>query len=583
MTLTALLCLYYAYQTKSRSKIALLILAATASLFMLFLTSSRGGWLGALAGFVFLIFFFVYKEKNKLIYLYHKLKSKRGWFILVVVITVMIVALAGIILFNQAVHPTHGSILNSRKLFWEVAIKTFLANPIFGQGPFTYATAFMANQSIPPDHIWTHAHSSLMNLLAEMGLLGALALFYVAVRFFRLFIPAVKQAFNTNQSNLIIPAAAFLITYLTHSLFDSLHMEPAIIWSLAILLGASLPDQVHKKETKTLRPWWVLLPVIFSWYGIWLITPYHQAIELANQNQWAAAHEKLTTAIKRDPTSSITHQQLALVDAVLAEQDQTQYLNNAITQLEIAVQTEPSWALNYANLASLYLSDNNLEKAYQNALEAIYLAPKAARYQIVYADIAEKINQQELAFNAYQNALDLEKTWVDADFWNTTPLRKQARDAWQQANPKQSITLEQAEDALDENKQSRWAYNQLAALFLQNARTEEAQTLLKTAELSYTSRPIEAIETQWLLAEGYALQGKYAEAIQTGENALYYYQWDGIFGPGSFGLLQYAPRVFRSPAMGLEIVPQMIDMPIPSEWAEREEEFNRMGNNKRKF
>jgi Tfp pilus assembly protein PilF len=328
-----------------------------------------------------------------------------------------------------------------------------------------------------------------------------------------------------------------------------------------------MDNQTNKKT----KPWWILLPMIFSWYGIWLITPYHQGIQLANQNQWVAADEKLTLALKRDPASSITHQQLALVAAVLAEQEHLESLQTAISQLEIATQTEPSWALNYANLACLYLSDNHLEKAYQNALSAKKLAPSAARYQIISAAIAEKRNQPELAFAAYQTALDLENTWADADFWHKTPLRQQACDAWQQANPVQTISLAEAERTLAENNQSRWAYNQLAALYLQDMRVAEAETLLKTAELSYTSRPLEAIETQWLLAEVSAQQNQFAPAVQLGSQALFNYQWDGVFGPGSFGLLQYAPRVFRSSAMGLEIVPQMIDMPVPQVWVEREE------------
>ena len=106
--------------------------------------------------------------------------------------------------------------------------------------------------------IWVHAHSILMNLLAEMGILGFGALLFLGIAFLKSFLPGIKNLSSQNQQISFV-TAAFLAAFVIHSLFDSLHMEPAIIWSLAILLGASLarpkPDQSSEEtysKTKTL-------------------------------------------------------------------------------------------------------------------------------------------------------------------------------------------------------------------------------------------------------------------------------------------------------------------------------------------
>lgn len=42
----------------------------------------------------------------------------------------------------------------------------------------------------------------------------------------------------------------------------------------------------------------------------------------------------------------------------------------------------------------------------------------------------------------------------------------------------------------------------------------------------------------------------------------------GLYGPGSLGLLFYAPLMFRRPAIALELTPQLARIELPDAWGQ---------------
>ena len=545
LNLTAILAIVFLYHTKGVGKKIFFATITLAVLFMLFLTSSRGGWLGAGAGLGLLMVVIGYLEKDRLVDIFIKIKANKVLFGFLIISVFVVIGISGYILYKQAIHPTHGSIFNSRTAFWQTAIATFKDNPILGQGPFTYGSAFLSFYSTPPGQVWTHAHSSLMNLLAEMGILGFFALAFLAISYFRVFFKNFKQ--KIRQSFLFLPTTAFILAYLIHSLFDSLHMEPALIWSLAILMGAAIaenPQSLNQNNSAVKkRPWWVLILIAFAWFGIWTITPYYQAVELANQNQWQQAYEKFEQAVKRDPGNALTHQQLALSAAVLAQQGDPAMLDVAIKALQTTIQHEPSWALNHANLASLHFTKYDTQNGLLYAENAILLAPNSTLFKLIY-----------------------NPTWSKVDFSEIYSVSSNMR---QRLSNEYLLNNEETALRLSEFHQYSWAHNIEAKVHLENGDLISANRALLNAELAYAANNSDSIETKWLWAEFYAKKGDYEEAIQRGKAAYDLYTNYGVFGPGTFGILQYAPRMFRMKAMALEIIPQMIDIPVPEEWVQR--------------
>jgi tetratricopeptide (TPR) repeat protein len=181
--------------------------------------------------------------------------------------------------------------------------------------------------------------------------------------------------------------------------------------------------------------------------------------------------------------------------------------------------------------------------------------------------IAESNLDIPVAREAYQMVLKMDPEWADSDFWTLSSLRQEVLSDWLSRNPITSKRkIAELEAQLQANLQSTWAYNQLAQAYLEQGNPDKAEEILSDASLAYASKPDESIETNWLKAEVFAAKGDYQQAIMIGEQAIQSYLSYGIYGPGSFGVLYYAPRMFRSPAIAMEIVPQMIQLPIPLRW-----------------
>ena len=572
--LSAILCCTYFFYTKSKINRFILVVNSIAALFMLYLTSSRGGWLAAAAGFGVLFFLLIWQNKINIKQIWGILKKRPIILGGLIIVGILISAILAYFLYQKALHPTHGGLLSSRKTLWEPAIETFIKNPIFGQGPFTYGSSFIRSNSTPPSMIYVHAHSIPMNTLAEMGIFGILALGFLVFSYIKKLISLLKSSLQAIPP-IVIGTIAYATSFLVHNFFDSLALEPSLLWPATILLGATMgslsKNQAMESKSNPTRSWWIVIPITIAWIGIWMVTPYHKGVELGNQNQWQAAREQFSIAVKRDPASTIAHQQLGLVNSVLASQGDSEALLNAINELNQTVKQEPSWALNYANLASLYAENDQLAEAQISAQKSVQLAPQVGLYQLNLGVIAEQNQDLPVASQAYQMVLQMEPEWADTNFWTFSPLWQEVLKDWQSQNPVASKqTIAELEAQLQANLQSTWAYNQLAQAYLEQGNPDRAEELLSDASLAYAGKPSKSIETTWLKAEVFAARGDYQQAIMIGEQAIQSFQSYGVYGPGSFGFLYYAPRMFRSPAIAMEIVPQMVDVPMPEKWMERQ-------------
>ena len=222
-----------------------------------------------------------------------------------------------------------------------------------------------------------HGHSLYLNLLGEMGIVGLVATSVFMYFYFRRFRNCFSQ--SKNKLNLLV-IFAFIVSCAVHNIFDSYHTKSAMLWPLAILAGAALAKPYPPTgQQKYPRPWGVLLLIGFAWVAIWALNPYYQGVDLANQNQWDQAFIKFQEAVKRDPGNALAHQQLGLTAAVLAQEGDQDMLDISIQETIATIKYEPAWALNHANLAILYLENDQQDLAIQSAQKAVELAPLVQR------------------------------------------------------------------------------------------------------------------------------------------------------------------------------------------------------------
>jgi len=223
-SLIAFLLLGIGLERKNRLTKTIAGLGSLSTVFLILLSSSRGALLGVLAGSGFLLLVLFWNQLVVLIDLIKKNRKAR-FIILLILIALFITGILIISWFfiSAADHPTHGNALQSRNEFWGPAINAFLSSPFIGTGPYTFYSWYMQDRSIPPGHLFLHAHNSYLDILANMGLLGLAAFSWLVYRFIRL-IKSQFSALRNNKSYFTIVLLAGVLAFAVHSFFDGLYL-----------------------------------------------------------------------------------------------------------------------------------------------------------------------------------------------------------------------------------------------------------------------------------------------------------------------------------------------------------------------
>ncbi len=539
-------------------------------LWLLFLTSSRGGWLGTAGGMLGLVAVFIVNGKINWKPVWLKLRSRPVILAGLSLLTGMVVLVVGYFLYKETLHPTHYSVLVSRTYLWAPAWQSFLQSPIFGKGPFTYASAFIADYSVPSMVLFVHAQGTYLNILGERGITGFLAAAWLAVS---LLLALWRRLTGAQDHNFAVVAGvlAGLIALVIHSVFDGFETEPLGLWVLAIAAGAALGlPAVGKRHILLRRPYWVLLILAAVWLDLWAVSPLFQGVAQADSGHWQSAAQTFQLSAQRDPGSVIAYQQLGLSESVLANHGDQAALDRAISSLKKTIQMEPTWAMNYANLGALYLSKNDLPSAQAEFEKSVKAASSCAVCYLNLGIVAETRNELPAAQAAFIQALSIQPDWVNAYFWRSTDFRKEVQSNWLKSHPlPANLTLEDLQaEQVAQSAYSVW-FAQLAEDYLAVGNLSKAGQLLKVADLAYFNLPSDLSEVHWVEAELAASQGNLKDAVQLGQGALDSYRLQGVMGPGSFGQLYYGPLMFRRPSMAMELVPQLQTITTPDLWGRR--------------
>jgi hypothetical protein len=200
---------------RPRRALAIWIIAALA---LVFVTSSRGGWFGLAAGLVTLAAH--YRARMAAVWS----RARRFWPLMVPVGAVAVIL--------QITRPN-----GIRWDFWIMATAIFLRRPLLGAGPGTF-NLFWSHLYPPPIFQAMHAHSMIFNTAAEQGIVGLIALALMAL--------AVLRAAWRD-----VGLFAAVMAFAAHSLVDSLNAAPAVMITLAVLLGSRLGGLSHEHRLRT--------------------------------------------------------------------------------------------------------------------------------------------------------------------------------------------------------------------------------------------------------------------------------------------------------------------------------------------
>ena len=442
------------YKTRSKLWRVLLSVWILLVILLLYFTSSRGGWIGTFAVLVSLALL-PYIDSNSS---FGKTLRKYFWSV------VGLVLLSALILIpsdgggsRQAQHPTHGAGFGSRSAIWGVALDSFNQDPISGIGPYLYGSEFIQAGSVPPGMLLAHAHNVVFNIAAEAGIIGVLA-------FGLLIISILRETWNHWQSQRmgertwLAAIIASLSGFALHSMFDTPGTLPAISM-IAVVLVAWIPRE-HQQTTTSRGRWlgnaligagWVII-LAMMWFSLHAYKPLLDGLRAGSNEEWITAASLADEATRRDPSFAYYWFQAGFAKGKTAldafgEIEDFEILQAAIEAYKTGLSLDPSYAVNWANLAQLYWAAGNTSAAIENLSFATDIAPNQPNFQLTLGFMHEHVGSLDASEIAYRKALQLDANIADTSFFLETSFRQTLLDEFlssertrKLSNPSQAIS-----------------------------------------------------------------------------------------------------------------------------------------------
>ena len=195
------------------------------------LTFSRAGWMGMGAAIAFFVFM---------------RQGRRGARYAIAVVGVAIVAVSFV--FNSHHDPSENF---TRISIWQSALAMIERFPLTGVGPFEFSTVFRLVRPPDAEPVAFHAHSFLLTVAAEAGLIGVAGALFGWWRFVVVFGERLRR--TQGNSTLALAIAAGLAGTWVQGLIDMVSVVLFALWFpfMALALAATEPAPL---ATRTGRP-----------------------------------------------------------------------------------------------------------------------------------------------------------------------------------------------------------------------------------------------------------------------------------------------------------------------------------------
>ncbi|MBI1279346.1 MAG: hypothetical protein GC179_14555 [Anaerolineaceae bacterium] len=454
---------------------------------LLFLTDSRGAWIGIAAGLV--VWGGMVAARNGRV----TRSTITGWWQkqsgvikggLVAVVLVGIVAAAGVSVIFIRSFSNPGRSAGLRTEIYTAAIELFKEKPLTGQGLFTFGRGLVRLPGINPDKPHSHAHDAPLHIAAELGVLGLVALVVTIFVGYRT-IQANWQWSTAREKVLLAGAVGAVVAFGVHQLTDIPAMMPAIaltgLIALVLALAPKQPELVNETWAKTGHPiemagiWAVLLAAGFWSNGIY--TNYFSVLsDVAKTRDYQHGAEAMNSVIAADPQLSLYDMQQGFLYGMAASKGDLEAAKSGIASYERFIQLDPGYAVAWANLAALKWQVGEQDAAMTDLQQAIQLDSVEWNYQLLLAQFAQGMGKPDVVNAAYLEALRL---YPDASLYTElSPIAE--------ANP----------SAVDSTKLTVAAHT---VWLLEHGDVEGAETVWKGTPV--TSAPSYVIQAVLLLAK----------------------------------------------------------------------------------
>ncbi|MEQ8671726.1 MAG: O-antigen ligase family protein [Aggregatilineales bacterium] len=418
-----------------KNRLAKIVLAdyTVAALCLLFLTFSRGAWIGGAVTLIGLAVLTL--RRNGLL----SLTSLREWWDKQTCnrrLLISSVSLAGVgvflllgILFAQSLSLS-GRSVNLRTRIWDHALTMFTDKPITGYGLFNFGREFERLDSMPPNQPHSHAHNAVLLVAAELGVLGLIIMSLTVFVALKVMDSNWRDA-STKDQAAYTGAYTAVIGFGVHHLLDTPFMMPLI--ALAGLLA--LVIAITPVSAPRLQPNWRLrghpigmgiLAILVLVSGFWstdVSRIYTNSLTYVNDGDFLGAATLMQNAIDADPNLAVYQEQQAYLYGVVALDGDTIALTRAIAGYERFLEVEPQSAVGWANYAALLWQNDSRENAVVAMTNAFEASPNSWQLALNLGASLEASGQEESAREIYD--LWIAPRNVLLPFWTETPLRQE--------------------------------------------------------------------------------------------------------------------------------------------------------------
>ncbi|MBN2304897.1 MAG: O-antigen ligase family protein [Anaerolineae bacterium] len=499
-----------------------------AALGMLYLTYSRGAWLAAgvalvtLSGLALhrwnLVNFAAWRAWWRR--LPHRIRFGIGAGGLVVLVLGVALVLAALRAFDTPRRDT-----GERIRFYETAVRDFRDQPLTGTGPFTFGLSLLEEFSVPPDHPHAHAHNLVLNVAAEMGLPGLIALAATVMLIARHGWRALARARDVREWAYTAACGAALVAIGAHSLIDMPLMTPAVMLLVLGILPVGAYNHTPPQNPfvsgilyrlAALALWGSVLVV--GWWSVSIYADYVRGERLLVDGEYRAGADVLREVAAAQPDIALYHAQYGYACGLAVYAGDETLLQPGIAAYRRALDREAPHAVWWTNLAALYWQANEYDHAISAMLQAVDYAPDDPDLWLNLGVYYEESGQNTQAQEVYRRVLALDVRWGHASFWTLTPLRREllatnpplptpsmrAERLWQAGQRDAALDILQRE--IDRDPTQPDPYTDIARLYLLAGELDRAGDYLEAARLLIHTDLgrawLYAVEAELALAKG---------------------------------------------------------------------------------
>lgn len=480
---------------------ALMALWLACALGVLYLTYSRGAWLGAVCGLVVFGLLALWDRRKGLRIRIGGRRFARGALLVGIVLAVAAFALGARLTWDAFASPQRET--GARLDYYALALDRLVARPWSGTGLFTFGRELAAAQSIPPEQPHAHAHNLLLNVAAELGLPGLLALGLTGVLIAQSLQWGLAAAQTRAARLQIAGAAGSLSAIAIHSLVDMPLMAPSLVLAALLALAAGLPPPAHCQAPAgrsgalarlgATALWIATLAV--GWRGMRDSACYTRGQAEVASGHAASALADLRAAAEAQPWNALYRAEYAYAAGLAAGRGDVGAAAEAVEAYRRALRDEPQQALWWANLAAVEWQRGERSAAIQAMRRAVAAAPDAADLWLNLGRYAEETGDWVTARHAYRCSLELAPRLKRATFWRATRLRRVAlastsgapfpeavaRRLWVAGDEQQAIAL--LHRTITRDPAQPRPFIEIARLALESGQIERAEMHLDAADV----------------------------------------------------------------------------------------------------